>query len=171
MTSDCAASFNAISTPSGWWRSSAIERLPRLHVKYRALMPLTATPTQRPRSPMPGRSTFTTSAPWSAMSAAAYGPVSAIEKSRTRTPRSGPVRSVTGSAEGAGIAERRDLGVVVAQHVTQHRVGVLAQLRRLGGHRQLFTLDVQREQEHVGAGLIGELPAEPVLELRVVAHR
>src|SRR4051794_2591694 len=133
-------------------------------------MPLTATPTQRPRSPMPGRSTFTTSAPWSAMSAAAYGPVSAIEKSRTRMPRSGPLRSLTGSAEGAGITQRCDLGVVVAQHVTQHRVGVLAELRCLGRHRQLLALHVEREQQHVGAGLFGRLPREPVLELRVVAH-
>src|SRR4051812_31217761 len=169
MTSDSAASRRAISTPSGWWRSSAIERLPRLHVKYSALIPLTDTPTQRPRSPIPGRSTFTTSAPWSAMSAAAYGPVSAIEKSRTRMPRSGPLRSVTGSAEGAGITQRRDLGVVVTQHVTQHRVGVLAELGCLGRHRQLLALDVQREQQHVGTGFVDRRPLEPILELRIVA--
>src|SRR6478752_5246662 len=104
---------------------------------------------------MPGRSTFTTSAPWSAISAAAYGPVSAIEKSRTRMPRSGPLRcAATGSAEGAGIAQRRDLGVVVPQEVVQHLIGVLAELGCLGRHRQLLALDVQREQQHVGAGLV-----------------
>src|SRR5215207_9672479 len=134
-------------------------------------MPLTDTPTQRPRSPIPGRSTFTTSAPWSAMSAAAYGPVSAMEKSRTRMPRSGPLRSVTGSAERAGITQRRDLGVVVPQHVAQHGVGVLALFRRLARHRQLLALHVQREQQHVGAGFVVRRPLEPILELRVVAHR
>src|SRR3954447_6855572 len=154
MTSDSAASRSAISTPSGWCRSSAIDRLPRLHVKYSALMPLTDTPTQRPRSPMPGRSTFTTSAPWSAMSAAAYGPVNAIEKSRTRMPASGPPRS----AEGAGIAERRDPRVVVAQHVLQHLCRVLAHFGRLRGDGQLLALDVQREQEHVGTGVFERHP-------------
>ena len=34
-------------------------------------MPLTDTPTQRAMSPMPGRSTLTTDAPWSAKRAAA----------------------------------------------------------------------------------------------------
>src|SRR5687767_8861831 len=42
-------------------------------------------------SPMPGRSTLITSAPWSASNVAAYGPVSAIDRSRTRTPCIGPV--------------------------------------------------------------------------------
>ena len=76
--------------PSGCWMSTAIERLPRLHTRYSALMPLTATPTQRAMSPMPGRSTLITSAPWSASSAAAYGPVSAIDRSRTLMPAIGP---------------------------------------------------------------------------------
>ena len=70
-TSDSAASRSTISAPSGWWRSSTIDRLPRLHTRKNALMPLTDTPIQRAMSPMPGRSTFTTSAPWSASSAVA----------------------------------------------------------------------------------------------------
>src|SRR5436190_20654640 len=115
---------------------------------------------------IPGRSTFTTSAPWSAISAAAYGPVSAIEKSRTRMPRSGPRRS----AEGAGIAQRRDLGVVVAQDVAQHLLGVLPDLGCLRGYRERLALDVQREQQHVGARVFVRGPLEASLELRVVAH-
>ena len=39
---------------------------------------------------MPGRSTFTTSAPWSASRVAAYGPVRAIDRSSTLTPARGP---------------------------------------------------------------------------------
>ena len=68
-----------------------MHRLPRLHTWYSALMPSTWMPIQRPISPNPGRSTFTTSAPWSASSATAYGPVAAIERSRMRMPWSGPV--------------------------------------------------------------------------------
>ena len=53
-------------------------------------MPLTDTPIQRAMSPTPGRSTLMTSAPWSASSAAAYGPVNAMDRSSTRTPFIGP---------------------------------------------------------------------------------
>ena len=53
-------------------------------------MPLTDTPIHRAMSPMPGRSTFTTSAPWSASRVAAYGPVRAIDRSSTLTPARGP---------------------------------------------------------------------------------
>ena len=58
-------------------------------------MSFTDTPIHRAMSPMPGRSTLTTSAPWSAISAVAYGPVNAIEKSSTRMPRNGPGTSLT----------------------------------------------------------------------------
>ena len=65
-------------------------RLPRLQTKKRELIPLTDTPIQRAMSPPPGRSTLMTPAPWSASNAAAYGPVKAIERSRTRIPSIGP---------------------------------------------------------------------------------
>ena len=73
-TSASAASRRTMSTPSGVWRSTAIDRFPRLQTRNSELMPLTDTPTQRAMSPMPGRSTLITVAPWSASSAAAYGP-------------------------------------------------------------------------------------------------
>ena len=52
-----------MSRPASVRMSTAIERLPRLQTWNSALMPLTDAPTQRPMSPIPGRSTLMTSAP------------------------------------------------------------------------------------------------------------
>ena len=92
-TSASRARRRTTSRPSSVCTSTAIERFPRLHTRKSALIPPTETPTQRPMSPMPGRSTLITSAPWSASSATAYGPVRAIDRSRTFTPASGPSRT------------------------------------------------------------------------------
>ena len=75
-------------------------------------------------------------------SAAAFGAGSGAWPGAGTAARGGrePDIGVTlrGAVDGAGVAEGGDLGVVVAEDVAQHRVGVLADLGRLARHERLL---------------------------------
>ncbi|CAB4730131.1 unannotated protein [freshwater metagenome] len=75
ITSAVSASLRKISRPSGLRRSTLTLRLPRLAAtKYGARRSVSLTGIHRAWSPKPGSSTLMTSAPISAISAAACGP-------------------------------------------------------------------------------------------------
>src|ERR1700693_3480139 len=87
-TSDWAASFLTISTPSGALRSSVIPRLLRLNSRYAADSPSLWGGHVRDSSRSLTPSTLRTSAPMSPSSAPHQGPAMTRERSSTRTPSS-----------------------------------------------------------------------------------
>src|SRR4029450_5484727 len=114
--------------PAGSCRSTAIPRLPRLMAANAALIPL---PRQARRSsPRPGRSTFTTSAPRSAMRVAQEGPAIPRERSRTRTPSSIMASSATIEEP---LRHRVDLGDAGACDGVDARLHLGHGFERLGG--------------------------------------
>ena len=86
---------------SGDFRSSVMLFLFRAYTFQCTLMP--ASRQSRSVSPVPGDSTFTTSAPKSASCRLSMLPATSREKSSTRTPRSGPSRSGSNGCLGMGI--------------------------------------------------------------------
>ena len=78
--------------PSSVARSIVTDRLFRFTERKYVATPSASYggPHSRVSSPVPGRSTLTTSAPRSASSIVAYGPASTREKSAIRTPSSAP---------------------------------------------------------------------------------
>jgi hypothetical protein len=89
-TSARSARREKIAQPSGDERSTTMDRLPRFVTQNMPDMPLRLLPSHLRMSPIPGGSTFTTSAPWSARYVAVNGPESTADTSRTRTPSKGP---------------------------------------------------------------------------------
>src|SRR6266478_163214 len=83
-------------------------------------------------SPRPGRSTFTTSAPRSAMSVAQYGPAITRERSSTRMPSSiiGPSATIEES-----LRHRVDFGHPGTRDRVDAGLDLRHRLERLGGQR------------------------------------
>jgi hypothetical protein len=75
-----------------------MDRLPRLATQNMPDIPLRLLPSHRRMSPIPGGSTLTTSAPWSARSVAVNGPDTTADTSSTRTPSRGPAITVRAPA-------------------------------------------------------------------------
>ncbi len=86
--------------------------------------------------------------------------------------RRGPeaIAAARASAEGTGGSQRADASVVIAEHVGQHLVGVLADGRCLRWHGQLLAHQLDRRRELVGAELLAGQPRQPLPELGVVGN-
>src|SRR6266404_3688462 len=159
MTSARRDSSKTSLLPSGCWRSTAMPRLPRLIAANAALIPL---PRQARRSsPRPGRSTFTTSAPRSAMSVAQYGPAITRERSSTRMPSSiiGPSATIEESLRhridlrNAGTRDRVDAGLGLRHRLERflgQRLGVGAHF--LGEGRAGYDLMHETPRLSLGRG-------------------
>src|SRR5437588_7428243 len=132
-TCACSARRATTSPASGSLRLSAMLRLFRF-----SLANCTGT-YERPGSPR-GGSTLITSAPRSAKMAVANGPGTNIEKSTTRTPRSGSQGSATMLFEIRRRVDDQDLGALAGDDQQMHRVGRKeAGLARL--HLELLAAD------------------------------
>src|SRR3954471_18902424 len=118
--------------PSSCLRSSTMLRLLRLVCRNIAPMPMfRAGRMKRVESPC-GGSTLTTSAPNSPRICVAYGPMTTVVRSRTRTPASGPrqmsllkILFWLDSSELGELRPMRDLGLDEAAELSRtHRGGV-----------------------------------------------
>src|SRR5947207_12314089 len=119
-TSHAAARSSSRSTPSGWCRSSRIERLPALTCEYSPERPRITLPYDWATS-VPGSSALTTSAPRSARIRPANGPATARDRSSTRSPSRGLVSFVTASALVRPGQAEDVLGEVVEDHFLRDR--------------------------------------------------
>ena len=122
------------SRPRGLRMSRATLRLLRLRLQKMALSPLTCFMCTRERSPAPGRSILTTSAPKSPSTCVAHGPISICVKSRTVTPSSGCTLLID-----------RTTGTVASRGTRSH-LQLIARDQR-PGHRRRDELDRHRERE------------------------
>src|SRR5215510_7430403 len=116
-------------------------------------------PIARDESPLPGRSTFSTSAPMSARIMVQNGPAMCSVRSRTLSPASGPPRSEAGISR-TSVGRRRTGSDLVPDHGVG-RIGIDG--ASLGGvaarHRQKLFL--ARELAHTGQTLSGALQVHP----------
>src|SRR5262252_6831146 len=108
MTSKWGTRSRMIPGASGAFRSRVMLFLFRAYTFQCTLTP--ASRQSRSVSPRPGDSTLTTSAPKSASWRLSMLPATSREKSRTRTPRSGPSRPGSKACRGMAIALRRAKG-------------------------------------------------------------
>ncbi len=114
-------------------RSRVTPRLLTLRVRKRPLFSGWGTspgkgPRRRAGSPTPGRSTFTTSAPYDASSRVHTGPATRFERSTTRTSSSGPVTLVSSNA--ASVAVLRGTSSWFAGGLSNGGRGWQASIRR-----------------------------------------
>src|SRR5215468_9573342 len=148
MTSKWGTRSRMIPGASGAFRSRVMLFLFRAYTFQCTLTP--ASRQSRSVSPRPGDSTLTTSAPKSASWRLSMLPATSREKSRTRTPRSGPSRSGSKACRGMAIVLRRAKGGARSQsrrRVDDHAVdgpralrGDLA-LGDVGGHTLRVALE------------------------------
>ena len=113
MISALASKPCSASTPSGDFRSSVTDFLPRLNSwKFSASPWRKSGPIRRASSPPSGFSTLMTSAPRSAKIAPAKGPASTWPSSTTRTPDNTPIIAIQSliRAPGASTSRSRVLG-------------------------------------------------------------
>ena len=113
-TSACAASRSSSARPSALRTSSVMPRLPRfVTFQYSERSPLTGWSLRSASLPS-GSSIFVTSAPRSAHSAAPNGPATTVERSRMRTPCSGPCSGswFCGEPCGAAVPEAVSVSIV-----------------------------------------------------------
>src|SRR5499427_8127416 len=108
MTSKWGTRSRMMPGASGAFRSRVMLFLFRAYTFQCTLTP--ASRQSRSVSPRPGDSTLTTSAPKSASWRLSMLPATSREKSRTRTPRSGPSRPGSKACRGMAIALRRAKG-------------------------------------------------------------
>ena len=122
MISAWASRPSKASTPSGDFKSSVTDFLPRLNSwKFSASPWRKSGPIRRASSPPSGFSTLITSAPRSAKIAPAKGPASTWPSSTTRTPDNTPVIAIQSliRAPGASISRSRLPGSAPDHRVSQ----------------------------------------------------
>ena len=118
-TSAFAAKCLSMSRPSGEPRLRVIDFLLREWVFHQRETPLTNGPQLRRGSPVPGRSTLTTSPPKSAMRLLAVPPATMVDRSNIFRPINGPFASITMSSGSVnfGMAKPQNIRTISYQHL------------------------------------------------------